>query len=605
MEIIGDLEKIMEGLGIASLKDIDFLFSLGDLFTKKKMFIEAKRVFSKIIELQPRSYLAWFKNGNTLEDLGRYEEAIACFDKSIEINKAFPQAYSNKGMVLGKLGKLEESINFFDDAIKLKENLPDAWYNRGQSLIRLHQYTDAIKSLDKAIKFSSIPSRAYLEALLSKGFALSNLEKYDEAIDCYDSAIKLNPSDWRLWINQGVALGRLGKYEEEIKCYDKALEIDPCIIIALSNKGIALANLGRSYKEKDVSKHIKYFEESLDSFDKALALNPNDAKLWFNKGVSLSDLDRHEPALECYEKVIHIDNSLAEVHGNKGVLFLNTHKYQEAEEELRVACELFSEKGQQKDVDIAKDYIELAINARDLFESFKYIDTLFKKCILSSSLAELKGKIAEVSRLATEMIKDFDTRKLPDDIKELITNKNICISTLQKSINFEEFNFDGLKNARNVFEKWKLDDYIIAINSLDTFIRYLYKYKSLDDVPADVESVLLFSLKDLCVLDGELTGDISYKIKGEQYRPKTVDIENMKINEIIIPINVRGSSVRICLVQLDFAITETFPYELKDKNEVKNKILKAIDIAHKENVNIVCFPELSFSRDFFKRCQKL
>jgi len=61
--------------------------------------------------------------------------------------------------------------------------------------------------------------------------------------------------------------------------------------------------------------------------------------------------------------------------------------------------------------------------------------------------------------------------------------------------------------------------------------------------------------------------------------------------------------VRVCLVQLDFSVDHVpppaeFAYILKEKDEVKKKVFSALEIAKQENVNIICFPELSFDKEW-------
>ena len=56
--------------------------------------------------------------------------------------------------------------------------------------------------------------------------------------------------------------------------------------------------------------------------------------------------------------------------------------------------------------------------------------------------------------------------------------------------------------------------------------------------------------------------------------------------------------VRVCLVQLDFSLTEGFPWRLKEEEKVKRKVFDALEIAKEEKADIICFPELSFSREW-------
>ncbi|NOR48416.1 MAG: hypothetical protein GQ533_10310, partial [Methanosarcinaceae archaeon] len=50
--------------------------------------------------------------------------------------------------------------------------------------------------------------------------------------------------------------------------------------------------------------------------------------------------------------------------------------------------------------------------------------------------------------------------------------------------------------------------------------------------------------------------------------------------------------VRIVVAQISFELTESFPFVLKNKDEVKTKVFSALDIAKQDGANIVCLPEL-------------
>ena len=62
------------------------------------------------------------------------------------------------------------------------------------------------------------------------------------------------------------------------------------------NKGNSLVKLERH-------------EEAIECFDKAIRLNPEDYDAWHNKGSSLAQLERHEEAKECIAKAKELDES--------------------------------------------------------------------------------------------------------------------------------------------------------------------------------------------------------------------------------------------------------------------------------------------------------
>jgi tetratricopeptide (TPR) repeat protein len=42
--------------------------------------------------------MAWYNKGVSLENLGKYQEAIACYDIALEINPSDAEAWGGKGL---------------------------------------------------------------------------------------------------------------------------------------------------------------------------------------------------------------------------------------------------------------------------------------------------------------------------------------------------------------------------------------------------------------------------------------------------------------------------------------------------------------------------
>lgn len=59
------------------------------------------------------------QQGKSLEDQGKYEEAIACYDKVIEIDSNNEEAWSSKGFSLHSLGRYEEALACYDKAMEI------------------------------------------------------------------------------------------------------------------------------------------------------------------------------------------------------------------------------------------------------------------------------------------------------------------------------------------------------------------------------------------------------------------------------------------------------------------------------------------------------
>ena len=200
----------------------------------------------------------------------------------------------------------------------------------------------------------------------------------------------------------------------------------------------------------------------------------------------------------------------------------------------------------------------------------------------------------------------YKKRKLPKDAYDLLLAKRACFSVLSDALQFRSVNLEALGKAKKIFEKWHLTILVMAVNCLENFVYGLSSYKSLDEIPDETEKQLLHILAGLFVLDGKLTHEIGGKIRGKKHRTFKSEGIEMEKEPRLIPRNIAKTEkewVKFCLVQLDFSLKEQRPphefgYFLQDKNETKNKVLKALDVAREKKVDIVVFPELSFDKDW-------
>jgi protein O-GlcNAc transferase len=128
---------------------------LGNLYYKQGRYLEAERIFSKVVDIAPYDFSNHYNLGNAQQQLGKITEAIVSYNRVIELNPAFAQAYNN-------LGNMLWDQHFFDAAID--------------------KYRKAIEL-----------NPEYAEAFCNLGLALSDYDGLEEAIHCYQQALKLRP----------------------------------------------------------------------------------------------------------------------------------------------------------------------------------------------------------------------------------------------------------------------------------------------------------------------------------------------------------------------------------------------------------------------------
>lgn len=96
--------------------------------------------------------------------------------------------------------------------------------------------------------------------------------------------------------------------------------------------------------------------------------------------------------------------------------------------------------------------------------------------------------------------------------------------------------------------------------------------------------------------------EIEMNINFLKRMPKTIPVNTnfMRAKNIFVSKNVKDI-VRIATVQLNFTLSSSFPPEILDKNVVFDKINRALEKANKNKVDIICFPELSFCKEWLSQ----
>jgi tetratricopeptide (TPR) repeat protein len=174
-----------------------------------------------------------FRDGNALQEVARFAEAIACYERAISIKPNYVEAYRNRGNALRQLGRLAEAVASYDHAIALRPNVT-SYTNRGNVLRELKRTEEALQSYDRAIALNP----HYAEIHNNRGSALQELGRFEEAAASYQRAIALKPDYAEGYNNLGVALTELKRFDEAIADFDQAIALKGDYAEATWNRGL-------------------------------------------------------------------------------------------------------------------------------------------------------------------------------------------------------------------------------------------------------------------------------------------------------------------------------------------------------------------------------
>ena len=178
------------------INELETIFELGKYFLKNNEYDLAIRIFTRVVELDPKHVDAYDARGKAYGCTGKFDEAVIDFKVALEIDSR-AGTYNNLGLTYYWKGCNEEAINNYTEAIKLYPDNKLFYFNRA--------------------------------------LALYAIGEYECAISDYDVALELSGDDAVIYNNRGEAFASLGNYKKAIADFNKALNINPCDAIAYGN----------------------------------------------------------------------------------------------------------------------------------------------------------------------------------------------------------------------------------------------------------------------------------------------------------------------------------------------------------------------------------
>ena len=256
-------------------------------------------VIQRCMEKEPdKRYQSFGELRSDLERLIKQETGESLSPPELSDLEAWE--WNNKAVTLNNLGRYTEALECSKRALEMFPSFASVWVNKGTSLKSLERHEEAIRCYDTAL----VIDPQNVNAISGKGLCFDCLGRYAEALECDDHALKINPTRVDVWDNKGLTLDSLGRCAEAITCFNKALERDSRFINAWYNKARCLSILGEPKK-------------AIACIDQALAIDPLYVDAWTGKGADLIMLGLFDEAIECFDQALEIDPQNARAQWGK------------------------------------------------------------------------------------------------------------------------------------------------------------------------------------------------------------------------------------------------------------------------------------------------
>jgi tetratricopeptide (TPR) repeat protein len=149
--IFDKLYKRTSPAATSASENVDGLYAEATRSIAAREFQRAIQSYDRAIALEPSRAESFYKRGNVLKDLGRFDAAITSYDQAIERKPDYAYAYCNRGFVQHRAGSLDAALASYDAAIALDASDALPHYNRALLMQDMFRWDDALASYDQAI----------------------------------------------------------------------------------------------------------------------------------------------------------------------------------------------------------------------------------------------------------------------------------------------------------------------------------------------------------------------------------------------------------------------------------------------------------------------
>ena len=272
---------------------------LGNSLQESGRFDEAVAAYKKAIELNPNFSWSYHSLGDVLLKLEKWEEAVAAYKKAVELNPDFSWSYHNLGDALLKLRQWEEAAVAYRCEIALNSDFAWSFCNLGDALTKLKQWDEAIATYLKAVEIDGDLPGIY-EKL---GYALRQTES-DLNLVLEQCQLQITPENWEFYLQLGENLAKYDRPKSAIIFYQALLTSMP----SCGNVSAELEEL-LQHQEKCVSVALEE-ERELASSRATVAQKPDDCWSYYNLGAVLSHQKYWEEAAAAFFQAIEINPDL-------------------------------------------------------------------------------------------------------------------------------------------------------------------------------------------------------------------------------------------------------------------------------------------------------
>lgn len=344
---IAEIQKLIKKFP----EEVNYLHILAEFYDKEGNQSEAKKVYKRIIALDPDDAEAgmaladtYKKGGDHLQYLSSIQKIInkSDVDIDIKIKELFPyisliqetedQELKMSALSLGELltqahpqeakahslyadmlyhaGQSEEALKYYEKTLKLDKSVFAVWEQVMYLHLEMNDFRGLVNTTENAMDLFPNQAKVYY----MNGIAQSSLKNPSEAANMFEQALMMSGKNAAMKYDVsnrlGIEYANLKKYERSNKMFERALELSPNGYSVLHNYSYQLAKRGEqlqkarelAFKANQVRPDQPLFLANLGHVH-FLLKNYEEAQNWLEKSMKVGG-DKNPEILEIYGDIL-------------------------------------------------------------------------------------------------------------------------------------------------------------------------------------------------------------------------------------------------------------------------------------------------------------
>ncbi len=267
----------------------------------------------------------WFFNiGLTLDEMGRYDEAIEAYLRCLAIDADDVQALTHLGNDYQQTGRFQDAIKTFEHIQGLDPEYEPCYCGRILSYSELGDHEKAEEMFYLARLYKEDCPICYY----NMGCSLAARGLYDKAVFCWTKTLDASShsqgsgSNAEVHVRIAEALWNKGELEQARQHYVLGLRQDPGCTATLLDLSDLLIEMRR-------------WEDAGEKIRRAIELSPEDPSSYFCYGRWLMHQEKQPQAVEALRKALQLDPTYPGAHLLLGELHCHRGEVHDARQHLR------------------------------------------------------------------------------------------------------------------------------------------------------------------------------------------------------------------------------------------------------------------------------